>query len=208
MTAAQFEMLEATEAEELLRARFESLTWHGCPPGNALVIASHLDVELLDAIVLLQRGCPPHLVVPCSTDVLQPPGLGEAPEATSKPLRQRKRHDMNAAQLQTLDPAPARRSSSARGSSRRASRPSQNGASPWPTRARSPRRRGRHHRGRRPPAARLPGRSRAPDPRPEQGSAAMRLLDDEPLEALLGLGQLRVDALERSDEQLARRRSP
>ena len=64
MTAAQFEMLEATEAEELLRARFESLTWHGCPPGNALVIASHLDIELLDAIVLLQRGCPAHLVHP------------------------------------------------------------------------------------------------------------------------------------------------
>jgi len=68
MTAAQFEMLEATEAEELLRARFESLTWHGCPPGNALVIASHLDVELLDAIVLLQRGCPPHLVLPILGD--------------------------------------------------------------------------------------------------------------------------------------------
>ena len=34
MTAAQFEMLEATEAEELLRARFESLTWHGCPPAT------------------------------------------------------------------------------------------------------------------------------------------------------------------------------
>jgi hypothetical protein len=64
MTAAQFEMLEASEAEELLRARFESLTWHGCPPGNALVIASHLDVELLDAISLLQRGCPAHLILP------------------------------------------------------------------------------------------------------------------------------------------------
>jgi hypothetical protein len=68
MTAAQFEMLEATEAEELLRARFESLAWHGCPPGNALVIASHTDVELLDAIVLLQRGCPPHLVLPILSD--------------------------------------------------------------------------------------------------------------------------------------------
>jgi hypothetical protein len=64
MTAAEFEMLEATEAEELLRARFESLTWHGCPPGNALVIASHLDVEVLDAITLLRRGCPAHLVTP------------------------------------------------------------------------------------------------------------------------------------------------
>ena len=68
MTAAQFEMLEASEAEELLRARFESLTWHGCPPGNALVIASHLDIELLDAIVLLQRGCPPHLLLPILGD--------------------------------------------------------------------------------------------------------------------------------------------
>ena len=64
MTAAQFELLEESEAEELLRARFESLTWHGCPPGNALVIASQLDVELLDAISLLQRGCPAHLVTP------------------------------------------------------------------------------------------------------------------------------------------------
>src|SRR3954454_12269517 len=64
MTDAQLERLEASEAEELLRARFESLTWHGCPPGNALVIASHLDVELLDAIALLQRGWPPHLVLP------------------------------------------------------------------------------------------------------------------------------------------------
>jgi len=64
MTAAQFEMLEAAEVEELLRARFESLTWHGCPPSSALVIASHLDVELLDAIILLQRGCPAQLVMP------------------------------------------------------------------------------------------------------------------------------------------------
>ena len=64
MTAAQFEMLEASEAEELLRARFESLTWHGCPPGNALVIASHMEVELLDAVTLLTQGCPAHLVLP------------------------------------------------------------------------------------------------------------------------------------------------
>jgi hypothetical protein len=64
MTAAQFELLEANQAEEVLRARFESLVWHGCPPGNALVIASHMELELLDAILLLQRGCPAHLVVP------------------------------------------------------------------------------------------------------------------------------------------------
>ena len=50
MTAAQFELLEANQAEEILRARFESLVWHGCPPGNALVIASHMELEFLDAI--------------------------------------------------------------------------------------------------------------------------------------------------------------
>ena len=64
MTAAQFEMLEATQAEEILRARFETLVWHGCPPGNALVIASHMEVELLDAIGLIVRDCPAHLVLP------------------------------------------------------------------------------------------------------------------------------------------------
>ncbi len=64
MTTAEFETLEVIEAEELLRARFESLTWHGCPPGTALVIASHLEIDLLDAIMLIQRGCPAHLVAP------------------------------------------------------------------------------------------------------------------------------------------------
>jgi hypothetical protein len=64
MTTAQFELLEASEAEDFLRARFESLTRHGFPPGNALVIASHPDVKLHDAILLLESGCPPQLVLP------------------------------------------------------------------------------------------------------------------------------------------------
>ncbi|HJU46878.1 MAG TPA: hypothetical protein VJ689_02010 [Gaiellaceae bacterium] len=64
MTAAQFEVLEATEAETLLRWRFESLTMNGCPPGNALVIASHVEVDLESAVGLLQHGCPAHLVLP------------------------------------------------------------------------------------------------------------------------------------------------
>ena len=64
MTTAEFELLEVIEAEELLRARFESLTWHGCPPGTALVLATHLEIELLDAITLIQSGCPAHLVQP------------------------------------------------------------------------------------------------------------------------------------------------
>lgn len=64
MTAAQFEMLETSEAEEILRARFETLVWHDCAPGNALVIASHMEIELLDAIGLLHAGCPAHLILP------------------------------------------------------------------------------------------------------------------------------------------------
>ena len=64
MTAAQFEMLEASEAEELLRSRFDILNEWGCPLGNALVIASHVNVDVADALGLLQRGCPPHLVLP------------------------------------------------------------------------------------------------------------------------------------------------
>ena len=64
MTASQFELLEATEAEELLRTRFESLVRHGCPPGNALVIASHMEVELRDAVGLVAKGCPAYLVLP------------------------------------------------------------------------------------------------------------------------------------------------
>ncbi len=64
MTAAQFEMLDATEAEDLLRARFERLVWHGCPPDSAVVIASHPEIDLLEATILLRRGCPPELVIP------------------------------------------------------------------------------------------------------------------------------------------------
>jgi hypothetical protein len=64
VTTAEFETLEVIEAEELLRARFESLAWHGVPPGTALVIASHLEIDLLDAVTLIQRGCPAHLVTP------------------------------------------------------------------------------------------------------------------------------------------------
>jgi hypothetical protein len=64
MTAAQFELLEPSSAEELLRARFEALAESGCPLGDALVIASHVEVDIVDAIDLLHQGCPPDLVLP------------------------------------------------------------------------------------------------------------------------------------------------
>ena len=64
MTAAQFELLQPASAEELLRARFEALAETGCPLGDALVIASHVEVDIVDAVYLLHRGCPPDLVLP------------------------------------------------------------------------------------------------------------------------------------------------
>ena len=64
MTAAQFELLEPASAEELLRARFEALAEWGCPLGDALVIASHVEVDIVDAVDLLHRGCPADLVLP------------------------------------------------------------------------------------------------------------------------------------------------
>jgi hypothetical protein len=64
MTAAQFELLEPASAEELLKARFDALAEWGCPPGDALVIATHVEVDIVDAVQLLHRGCPPDLVLP------------------------------------------------------------------------------------------------------------------------------------------------
>lgn len=63
MTAAQFELLGPTAAEELLRARFEALAEWGCPVDDALVIASHVEVDIVDALGLLRRDCPPGLVL-------------------------------------------------------------------------------------------------------------------------------------------------
>lgn len=64
MTAAQFETLAASEVEELLYGRFECLVFHGCTPATALVLATHVDLEVLDVVDLLERGCPEHLLLP------------------------------------------------------------------------------------------------------------------------------------------------
>ena len=64
MTAAQFELIGATAAEELLRARFEALAQWGCPLADALIIATHVEVDIVDAIALLRNGCPADLVLP------------------------------------------------------------------------------------------------------------------------------------------------
>jgi hypothetical protein len=58
MTAAQFELIDETEAEAILRWRFEELVRSGYDVGSALVLASHVEVDLHDASALPRRGCP------------------------------------------------------------------------------------------------------------------------------------------------------
>lgn len=64
MTAAQFENLATREVEELLLGRFECLVYHGCTAATALVLATHVELEVLDVVDLLERGCPEHLLLP------------------------------------------------------------------------------------------------------------------------------------------------
>jgi hypothetical protein len=59
VTAAQFEQLDAPQAEEVLRLRFEVLVAGGYDPGSALLLASHVEVGVEPAIALVERGCPP-----------------------------------------------------------------------------------------------------------------------------------------------------
>jgi hypothetical protein len=63
VTAAQFEELDAPQAEEVLRARFEVLALAGYDPGSALLVASHVEVDVESAIDLIERGCPPDVAV-------------------------------------------------------------------------------------------------------------------------------------------------
>lgn len=59
MTAAQFERLEAPEAEAVLRWRFEVLVRSGYDPAGAMILASHVEVDLHAAADLVEHGCPP-----------------------------------------------------------------------------------------------------------------------------------------------------
>jgi hypothetical protein len=59
MTAAQFEAIDETEAEAILRWRFDELMRAGYDVGSALMLASHVEVDLHNASELVGRGCPP-----------------------------------------------------------------------------------------------------------------------------------------------------
>lgn len=58
MTAAQFEAIDETEAEMILRWRFDELVRSGYDIGSALLLASHVEIDLHDASALVRRGCP------------------------------------------------------------------------------------------------------------------------------------------------------
>ena len=58
MTAAQFETIGETEAELILRWRLDELVRAGYDIGSALLLASHVEVDLHDATELARRGCP------------------------------------------------------------------------------------------------------------------------------------------------------
>jgi hypothetical protein len=65
MRAAPFEQLEHphVEADAVVRWRFEALLHAGYDAGSALILAGHLEVDLHEAIRLVERGCPPPLAL-------------------------------------------------------------------------------------------------------------------------------------------------
>jgi hypothetical protein len=63
MTAAQFEAIDETEAELILRWRFDELVRAGYDVGTALLLASHVEIDLHDARALVTRGCPEDVAV-------------------------------------------------------------------------------------------------------------------------------------------------
>lgn len=62
MTVAN-EILELTEVERVERWRADELERAGFEHDDAVELGARLDVDLHDAISLLERGCPPELAV-------------------------------------------------------------------------------------------------------------------------------------------------
>lgn len=63
MTTAQFERMSEIEVAALLGARFRALAAAGYDPVSALVAATHVEVELEQAVGLAAAGCPPALAL-------------------------------------------------------------------------------------------------------------------------------------------------
>ena len=62
MPAADTDIVE-TEAERVERWRTSELMRVGFPGDDAVVLAARFDVDLHDAIALVQRGCPVDLAI-------------------------------------------------------------------------------------------------------------------------------------------------
>ena len=58
VTAAQFETIGETEVEAILRWRFDVLVRVGYEIASAIVLASHVEIDLHKASALLRQGCP------------------------------------------------------------------------------------------------------------------------------------------------------
>lgn len=57
MTTAQIEQLGSIEVDAVLRWRFDELVRAGYEPSETTVLASHVGIDLHQAIELLRRGC-------------------------------------------------------------------------------------------------------------------------------------------------------
>ena len=62
MPAADTDIVE-TEAERVERWRTSELMRVGFPGDDAVVLGARFDVDLHDAIALVQHGCPVHLAI-------------------------------------------------------------------------------------------------------------------------------------------------
>ena len=63
MTAAQFEELHVDEAADVLAWRFDALCRAGFDLESAALVATNVEIDLHDAVVLVARGCPPATAV-------------------------------------------------------------------------------------------------------------------------------------------------
>jgi hypothetical protein len=64
MTVAELEALGPAAADELLRARFEALAEWNIPLDEARAIAECVEVDIVEAVRLLEIGCPGRVVLP------------------------------------------------------------------------------------------------------------------------------------------------
>ena len=62
MTNAAYDIVE-TETERVERWRTSELMRVGFPGDDAVALAARMDVDLHEAIELVQRGCPPELAI-------------------------------------------------------------------------------------------------------------------------------------------------